>query len=479
MEETELRERLGFIATRTSPPLHDPEELTAAVVERHLARRRRERALGAVAAAVAVIVVAVPVVVSRTGQDSGPAAPAPSSAVYTTPTRGNLSDEAFFVDGVRRLPWTDGPAGADVPEPPLDTRHVVFAGESPRARWVLVAGADPRAPLPPDDDGDGRRDLDRLDSVAIAWFTGPRDAAAEDMRVYGEPRMVDADEPAAVLAHTEPYRSSRVSHWIVVGAPGDQVEDSWSRQFTPDGEIFREFGPIDTVDGVASGGAGQVDASINRALRYRVVRGGTEFTGLPETEPRPDFVPPRVDLARLRPAPPPAPGDAAVASAIDTLISHLGVWAEIFDFTVLWAGDLPTASGGARVTVLAAQYDDWGVYLTGALGRDNAGQVSAGTCGSEIRPSDTPVDEMVVVLRCGSADGAENAPTDNLVVVAPAGATTARALDDRGEPIASYPLVDGVAVVPIPADLASVAVIGADGEMIDDRAPMGQVDWGD
>ena len=86
---------------------------------------------------------------------------------------------------------------------------------------------------------------------------------------------------------------------------------------------------------------------------------------------------------------------------------------------------------------------------------------------------------MVVVLRCGSAYSPEGPLTDNLVVVAPPGARTARALDDRGEQIASYPLVDGVAVVPFPANLASVAVIGADGETIDERAPMGEVDWGD
>jgi hypothetical protein len=128
---------------------------------------------------------------------------------------------------------------------------------------------------------------------------------------------------------------------------------------------------------------------------------------------------------------------------------------------------------------LAAQYDDWGIYLTAALGRDSGGQVSAGTCGSEIRPSDTPVEEMVVVVRCGSDGSSGETATESLVVVAPAGATTARALDENGRLLAEYPLADGVAVVPIPADLASVAVIGSDGSAIDDRAPMGQVDWGD
>jgi hypothetical protein len=300
------------------------------------------------------------------------------------------------------------------------------------------------------------------------------------MRVYGEPRIVDADEPTAVLSPTQPYGRSARSHFIVVAAPGDQVELSPNRLIAPDGHLFRIFDRHRTVDGVVASDAGQVDASVDLALRWRVVRGGTEFSALLETEPRADFVPPAVDLARLRPAPPPAPGDAAVASAIDTLISHLGVWAHVLDLAVLWAGDLPTPpAGNARVTVLASQYEDWGVYLAGTLGRDSGGGVSADTCGSEIRPAGTPLDEMVVVLRCGSDGDPADAATDSLVVVAPRGATTARALDGRGELIASYPLVDGVAVVPVPPGLASVAVIGGDGETVDERAPMTEVDFGD
>jgi hypothetical protein len=300
------------------------------------------------------------------------------------------------------------------------------------------------------------------------------------MTVYGDPHVVDAAEPTAVLSPTEPYGSSTVNQIIVVGAPGDQVELAWFRQIAPDGKIFREFEPVGTVDGVAAVDAGQVDASIDRALRYRVMRGGAEFSGLPNTEPRPDFVPPPVELARLRPAPPPAPGDAAVAPAIDTLISHLGVWAHILDLTVLWAGDLSIPPGGnSRVTVLASQYKDWGVYITGALGREPGGRVSAASCGSEIRPADTSLDDLFVVLRCGWDGAPEDAPAYSLVVLAPPGATTAQALDDRGDLIASYALTDGVAVVPSPGGLASVAVIGADGATIDERAPMGEVDWGE
>jgi hypothetical protein len=355
----------------------------------------------------------------------------------------------------------------------------VFAGLAGGAKWALVAGVPPGVPTPPDDDADGLPDLDQLDRFAVAWFSGPSGSSAEEMTVYGEPRIVDADEPTAVLSPTRPYGGSSGSALTVVAAPGDQIEISGLGFIAPDGDITREFSRESMVDGVHISEGGQVDASVDLALRYRVVRGGTEFSGLPQTEPAPDFVPPRVAPSRLRPAPPPAPGDAAVTSAIDELLSHLGLWAHIWDFTVLWAGDLPTPDGGgARLTVLAGQAEGGGFYLTGALGPSGS-QVSSGSCGSETRPADTSLEDLVVVLRCGPDGGVEDASPDSLVVVAPTGATTARALDDGGEPIASYALVDGVAVVPFPANLDSVAVIGADGLAIDERAPMGQVDWGD
>ena len=212
---------------------------------------------------------------------------------------------------MRRLPWTTGAARADVPEPPLDTRHVVYAGESSRARWVLVAGADPAAAPAGRRRRRTRAIWTQLDSVAIAWFTGPRDAAAEEMTLYGEPRIVDADEPTAVLSPTRP--TARRGAPSSVAAPGDQIEGSGLRWIEPDGDALRDFERMDLVDGVDVGeGYGRSTHPSTWRPLYRVVRGGTEFLVVPATEPAPDFVPPDVDLARLRPAPPPAPGDAAV-----------------------------------------------------------------------------------------------------------------------------------------------------------------------
>jgi hypothetical protein len=477
MEDTELRTRLELLAHRTAPPTQDVDDLVATVTVRTRAKRRRQWAVAAAAVLALTYFVVVPGIRATVDRDTDPAAPAAPTGVYTTPTRGYLSGEVDFLEGVRQRPWTTAASGEYVAEPPLATRRVVFATEQYGARWVLVAGADPTV-LPPNEGVDAA-DLDALGSVAIAWFTGPLNAVPEEMRVYGEPAIVDADEPTAVLAPTEPFGSSSESFVAVVAAPGDQIAYSGLRFIDADGEITRDsFEAADTQDGYVATGAGQVDASIDHGLRYRVTRRNTELSVVPITEPAPDFVPPRVNLARLRPAPSPAPGDAAVASAIDGLLSHLGMWAHVWQFTVLWAGDLPTPDDShARVTVLAGELDGGGVYLAGTLGRTSGGRVIAGSCGSETRPAGTSLDELVVVLRCGSDGTPEDAPMHSLVVVAPPRATTAQAFDDRGQQVASYPLVDGVAVVPLPPGLASVVVLDAAGETVDGRIPMAEVDW--
>jgi hypothetical protein len=470
MEDTELRERLESLADRTAPPPRDAEELTSAVVARNHARRRREWTLAAVAAVLAAVIV-VPLVVSGTAQESAPAAPAPSSAaVYTTPTRGGLSHDGAFVDGLRRLPWTTGPGGAGVPEPPLDTRHVVWAGIVSGGRSALVAGADPDQPLPPDEDGDGRPDLDQLDSVAIAWFRGPTDATAEQMTLHSVPRIVAADEPTALT-------NSATGVAVIVGAPGDRIETSGLVRVGSDGTPSREYGARFAPEGIAITDPWDVEASIDRSVRYRVTRGSTVFEGEPDAYPNPDHVPPEVELAQLRPAPPPAPGYADVAAAIDDLLSRTGVAAESLSFTVLWAGDLPSVvSETAPATVLAVRFPSGAIYVGGILGQEGLEGPFGVLCGSELRAA-APVEQLVVVLHCSSAPPAD--PPDageRLVVVGPPEATTARVLDAQGQVLGSNPMVDGVAVVPMPDDLATVEVLDAGGVILDARAPVGVAD---
>jgi len=477
MDDTELRTRLDSLASRTAPPAQNPDDLVATVAERSRAGRRRQGLLVAAAAAVVAVLVAVPAVRSELGRDTDPATPATPTGVYTTPTRGMLAGDTGFVEGLRRRPWTTRGSRGDVPQPPLDTRHVVYVTRFEGAKWALVAGAPPGVV---GDTSAAPADLDELGSVEIAWFTGPEDAVAEEMRVYGEPRIVDSDEPVALLSPTVPHDARATSFVVVVGAPGDQVEVSFMRFIGPDGEITRQYEPLQTLDGIASVSATQVDASIDRALRYRVLRNGAEFTGLPDTEPARDFVPPAIDFTRVRPAPPPAPGDAAVGVAVDELLSTLGGWASFVDFTMVWAGDLPVRDGGtARLSVVAAEVHGGGVWVGGYLGWASGSASSAVACGSEIRPAGRPVGEQVFVVLCAPDGQADVLSKSQLVVVGPPGTASAQLLDADGRSLGSYPLDDGVALVPVPGDVATVQVRDASGEIVHDDPPMGHATLGD
>ena len=55
MAETELRTRLGALAERTAPPAREADDLTATVVARHHAQRRRQWAVAAAVVALSLI----------------------------------------------------------------------------------------------------------------------------------------------------------------------------------------------------------------------------------------------------------------------------------------------------------------------------------------------------------------------------------------------------------------------------------------
>jgi hypothetical protein len=468
MEPTELRGRLHRLADRSAPPIRDTHDLVRTVADRLHDRRRKERALAAAAAVLAVVFVAVPIALSRTADDPGPAAPAHASGVYTTPTRGGLSDDPDFVEGVRRLPWTNGPAGADVLEAPLDSRRVVYASDVPGARWALVAGASPTA-LPPAE-GVDPTDLDHRTSLVIAWFTGPSGATVAEMSLSSVPRHVGADEPTALS-------DTATGVAVIVATPGDRIEVSRTASIDTDGTLTREYTAEEDPQGIAVVSETPVAASIDRAMKYRVIRGSTVFSDGADSYPNPDFTPPDVALGRLRPAPSPAPGDAAMVAAVDEELSRSGLVPPALSFTVLWAGDLPTTDGGsARLTLLAAEFSEGGTHVLAGLGWDSGGGLMTRACGSEARAAGTPLDEQVFIVRCDPESGV---PTNSLVVVAPPGTASARALDAGGGQLADYPLVDGVAVVPVPANLTTVEVLDAHGDAVEDLVPMGHAPLGD
>jgi hypothetical protein len=145
--------------------------------------------------------------------------------------------------------------------------------------------------------------------------------------------------------------------------------------------------------------------------------------------------------------------------------------------TVLWAGDLPSVvSETARATVMAVRLPSGAIYVGGVLGQTNVEGPFGLLCGSELRAA-APVERLVVVLHCSSAPPADPPDaSERLIVVGPAEAITARVTDVQGQVLGSHPMVDGVAVVPMPDDLGTVEVLDAGGVTLDARARMGVAD---
>lgn len=467
MRETELRARLDTLAERMAPPAREPDELTATVVARHQVQRRRQ---WAVAAAVVAVFVLVPAVRALIGQAPHPAAPPTEQVdVFGAPTRGSLADDADLIEAIQRLPWV---RAGDPPDegPSMTDLHVVWADDVETERWALVAGIEAPAP-PAAPAGDA--------PLAVAWFVGPRGATAEQLAMQHLIRDVDRQLPTAL---TEYRTGDGVFHstTVVVAAPEDRIEVSVRPEIAASGTVTRDFEESPPRDGVAI--VLDTHSAIgDPTLRYRVLRDGSYVTLRPDSEmdsvPRLDRDPAtEVPVERLRDAPP-HPGDMAARTFIAGVLAGTGLPPDQLVATVLWAGDLPSVvSDTARATVMAVRLPSGALYVGGVLGQANLEGPFGVLCGSELR-TPAPVEQLVVVLHCSSAPPADPPDvSERLIVVGPPEAITARVLDVQGQVLGSHPMVDGVAVVPMPDDLGTVEVLDAGGNILDTRAPMGVAD---
>lgn len=279
---------------------------------------RRRRWL--VPAAAAGIAVAVGLPLAGRGGDPGPpAAPsadatwqaAPPADVFTGPARGSLAGDAEFLDAARRLPWAD-PAGQlrELPEPPLESRRVVYAADVQEGRWVLVVGAD--STLQPS--AGGASGGSAADDLAAAWFTGPVGAPAEELRLSNHPYGIS---PTLPLSLWDPA----TGQLVVVAAPGDDVEVSERPVIGADGIVSRSYLPVDADDGVAALRVTAPEVPFGGAISYRVLRDGALVVrGWPEPVAWPDPVPgPPPPVVYPRGTPSPAAQEAATGAVGDLL----------------------------------------------------------------------------------------------------------------------------------------------------------------
>ena len=407
------------------------------------------------------------------GRDEGAvhAAPAPVPSASSVPPsligppRGPLAGDTGFVDAVRRLAWHTG----GMPEPPLESRWVVYAGDVPGARWALVVTGDPL-----------HAEAARLGPAPLiaAWLGGPAGATPDRLSPLAAPVAVPVDGPAALL-------DQRSGVLVVVAAPGDEVEVSERPGVAGDGTVFRTWRRVAVTEGVAVARLRPSDVPVSAAAAYRVLRGGRVVAR--ETPQniggRPDApLPVAIDSPRGPPSPTAAP---AVRRTAGRLLSRLGPARHEIALTLLWSGTVPGSDPGAgQAAVVALTQPSGAVVVDGEWLRPvtsaSGDYLQHGDCGFDVLPAGPPVTLRVLPLVCGLVEPGGRGPVRSvLVVVGPHTVTVVRVYDRDSTFLAEFPAVDGVVVAPLPAGTATVEAVTAGGVGLGRSALLGRgVDFG-
>jgi hypothetical protein len=366
------------------------------------------------------------------------------------PPRGPLAGDTGFVDAVRRLTWAVPDSG--VPDPPLESRWVVFAGDVPGGRWALVvAGTAPAGgtarPGPP---------------LLAAWFGGPADARPDELALQAPPIPVAPAGPVALL-------DQRTGTLVVVTVPGDVVEVSERPQVASDGTVFRTFRRLSAVDGIAVGRLRPSDVPVTGAAVYRVLRNGrTVAQDLPWTVGnRPGAALP-VPIDHPRGPPSPA-AELVVLRSAERLLAQLGLARHEITVTALWTGAVPGPGPEQGVAALVALPLPSGALLVDgewllAVESADGGYLQGGDCGLDVLPAGRPAEQRVFALACEVVDRQGAAPVRRfLVVVAPPEVAVVRVYDLDSRFLAEHATVDGVVVTPLARGAATVEAVSAAG----------------
>ncbi|MFD2094174.1 hypothetical protein [Blastococcus deserti] len=475
--ETELRARLHRLAERAGRPSADGRVLAGRIARDSADRSRRRRKLLAGVASVVLLGVAVPRLVgsgpegavpasgpvSAPARDvaGGAAATGGDAALFEAPTRGSLAGDQSFVDAVRALPWTPVPPPATpdgipnhVPDPPLETRSVVFAGEVSGEHWALVIGR--VSTLAPDMAGLPSGATAPRQPVA-AWFAGPADAGPGGMVLRGGPGGFGPDWPLAIT-------DTRTGALVVVGFPGDVVEVSPRPEIAADGSTSREWREVETVDGVAITRVPPFARAYDMSTSYRVFRAGRlvardmpwSFTS---DQTSPD-VP--VEYPRGRPS---ELGEQAAQSAAEHVLAEVGLSPAQVDITAQWVGSVPAGEPGqAAVVTVTLPSGAMVVEAQVLLPEQPGGGTMGGFCGQAVLPAGPPAERRVQALACEVVDYTTGAPmSTSLVVVGPPEVTLIRTYDEDRTFLTEHAAVDGVLVVPLPLGTETVEAVTAAG----------------
>jgi hypothetical protein len=490
--EDELRYRLHGLADRAGHPPADGPGLAHVVARRTAERRRTRRGVLVALGGVVLLGLALP---RLTGDGVDRAAPAsgvatevpvtgpaggPRAGWFDGPTRGSLAGDRAFVEGVKALPWAGEPPlrAADgtilyyLPDPPVEARTVVFAGEVPGGRWALVVGRpDPQAAaeagVPPE--------VVPTDTLTATWFAGPVDASPEEMTPATGPNGIAGDWPVAL---TDP----RSGVLVVVAAPGDTVEVSQRPLIDADGRTTREWRPVETDDGVAVTRVSPFPRPYDGSTSYRVMRGGRlEARDMPwsvlDQTLEEQLLP--IEYPRGRPN---ALGEQAAQFAASSVLSELGLSPAQVTVTAQWVGSVPSGAVEQAAVVTVSLPSGAVVVAAQLLAPEQPDGSSMGAyCGQAVLPAGPPAGRRVQAVACETVDHTTGARmSTNLVVVGPPEVALIRAYDgDRGF-LAEHTTQDGILVVPMPLGTETVEAVTAGGVTLGRVDLLGHaVDFGD
>ncbi|MGI8723073.1 MAG: hypothetical protein ACR2JG_12690 [Geodermatophilaceae bacterium] len=476
-----VREAFREDAQLARPPA--PNLYESVLAQRRRADRRRWASLAA-GLAVLLVAVAVPVGISLVGPGADQVAAPPTipdADVFGGPTRGSLAGDAGFVEAVRQLSWAvpGAPAAAEIPDAPVETRQVVFAGDVAGGRWALVVGQN-ISQLPADTGA--REDL----GIAGVWFLGPSGASPEQMQMLSNPRPMRPDVPVAL------YQGPSGA-LVVVAAPGDVIEVSPRPEVAADATVTRDnFVDTGSTDGVA---VSTLDPNPyvtlgGSPIQYRVIRGGAVVAEQGPDTTNGTAIVPEIDLNYLRP-PVYVPFATDVQFREQQMASQIlgeyGLQPDQVELQVRYVGPVPGRSGSTgELTVLSATFPS-GAVLTRAFWEEqisspqppHAGAgFGGGDCANDLSAEGVPAAERVIAIRCdvgaGVGDGQLPDPVSTLVVLIPPGLAAGSVIAESSPSqttfiLSTISLSDpGLAMAPYPDGAEKVLIRAADGAVLDE-----------
>jgi hypothetical protein len=367
-------------------------------------------------------------------------------SLVDVPTRGSLAGDETWLAGVRVLSWrTDEelPSDAEWVDPPVEDRHVAWAGEIAGGRAALVL-----APTEPEG------------LLVQAWFRGPGEASPDEMELVSAPRQSSRLQPLSLITSPEP--SSDQETLVVVGLAGDEAEAMTGRTVTESAEVVERWEPVPMERGAGTLVLDRPVPAWVSAVELRVLREG-------QPEPiHPDLVM-REDQFTSRLAPVDVADPRGLRARVDdnelryaahVLMSRYGVPARDLRPTLLAAG--PVGGGSASTEFLLGATFPSGA--TGAIQYSYRDLDSTSTTSSmtiTLAPAGMPLLEQVFAM----------ATSNSVTVSGPGSGVVAEIYLQDGRLLTTVPLVDGAGVGPLgPPAADRVRILDARGAVVVEAA---------